>query len=358
MNKKPNLAIIHDWMTGFAGAEQQLLILHQLYPDAPIYTSIYAPEKMKPFKEAEVITSYLQRLPKIFRRQQILVPLMPAAFERFNLDQYETVFSISNGPAKGVLTNPYQRHIAYINTPMRYIWNLGGDNRAARGLAAWSAHSLREWDVVSAARPDLYYANSITVQKRIKKIYRRDSEVLYPPVNTDKFLPSYKKPEPFFISVGRLVGYKRVDLVIQAFQQTGYNLKIIGDGPERKNLEKLASSSKNIQFCGRVSDEVLKEMYANTRAFVFPSEEDFGIVPVEAMSAGRPVLAYGRGGVTETVIDTKTGLFFKEQTPESLAEVLERFKDSDWDPKIIRDQALKFDQKIFREKVKTIIEKA
>lgn len=350
------IAFVQDWLNGFAGGEQVLLALHELYPDAPIYTSVYNKEKTPQFNKAKVIPSYLQKFSYLRSHHQIAIPLMPLAFESFDLKEYDVIVSIGGGLAKGVITQPGQKHITYCNTPMRYLWHIGGDTRSDGFIRSRVSHTLRIWDVVSASRVDQFVANSQTVADRIAKFYRMSAKVIFPPVTTDRFLPSNTDPGDYFLSVGRLISYKRVDLAVKAAKVAKLPLKVVGTGPEEAALKELAKDAPWIEFLGRVSDEDLQKLYAETKGFIFGAEEDFGIVPVEAMSAGRPIIAFGKGGATETVVQGKTGLFFSEQTTESLVETLLDFKNYTWNSAKIRAHAKEFDKKVFQEKMKELIE--
>jgi len=349
------IALVHDWMTSFAGGEQVLFALHELFPEAPIYTSIYDPKRMAAFADADIRTSYLQRIPTAKRRHQVLIPLMPQAFESFDLKEFDVIISSSTGVAKGVITQPGQTHICYMHTPPRYLWRLGGDNRTEGWLRSYMAHKMRVWDVVSSSRVDMFIANSETVAKRIEKIYCRTADVIYPPVNTAMFPLSDKPVSDYFLSVSRLVGYKRIDVIIDGCRRAGVKLKVVGDGPERTALEKRAAGAE-VEFLGRVPDAQLADLYAGAKAFIFAAEEDFGIVPVEAMSAGRPVLAFGRGGLIESVKSGVTGEFFSEQNGESLAALLTEFDSSSYDPEKIHKHALAFDSAVFKEKIMKLVE--
>ena len=356
------VALVTDWLNGFAGGEQVLLALHEMYPDAPIYTSLYNQDKTPQFNNAKVITSYLQNIPGLSKRHQLAIPLMPAAFESFDLKEFEVVISVGGGLSKGVITHPGQVHISYCHTPIRYIWRLSGDRRNEGRWDSWLremvSHKLRLWDVVSAERVDYFVANSETIAQRIKKIYRRDSEVVYPPVATTQFQAKNAKIGDYFLSVGRLIGYKRVDLLIQAAILAKKPLKIVGRGPEEEKLRELAKGAAWVEFMGRVSDAELANLYTEAQAFLFGGEEDFGIVAVEAMACGRPVIAYNLGGVTESVIAGKTGQFFDEQTAESLAAVLQSFHPDEYNSAIIRARAEEFDTNIFKENMKSMVTKA
>lgn len=354
------IAFVQDWLTGFAGGEQVLLALHQLYPEAPIYTSFYNPAKAPQFAGADVRTTYLQDVPGLLGRDKLAIPLMPAAFEALDLKGYDTVVSVGGGLSKGVITHPGQRHISYCHTPIRYIWRLGGDNRNERKwdsrLRDWAMHRMRLWDVVSAERVDEFIANSTTVQQRIAKIYRRDSVVVSPPVSVDQF-PLSKTNDGYFLTVGRLVSYKCVDVIVEACKRTKTPLKVVGSGPEEQRYRQLAAGAPWVELLGRVSDEERNHLYANARGFIFAAEEDAGIVPVEAMACGKPVIAYGRGGVTDVVVDGTHGLFFPEQTPESLAEALGRFSDKQFDAEVIRKHAEQFSVEKFQQNMRKIIER-
>ena len=357
----PKVALVQDWLTGFAGGEQVLLALHRMYPEAPIFTSVYSAAMTPQFAKAKVIPSYLQRLPTARRRHQVLIPLMPQAFESFDLKGYDLVVSVGGGLSKGVITQPDQLHLSYCHTPMRYIWKLSDDNRNAgrfdSGLRQWAEHRLRIWDVVSADRVDGFLANSVNVRRRIAKIYRKESEVVYPPVDISRFVFSPDASGTYFLSVGRLVEYKRIDVLVRACILTGQSLKVVGEGPERPRLQAMAVNAPWIEFLGRMPDSELRAIYAGARAFLFAAEEDFGIVPLEAMAVGRPVIAYAKGGALETVVDGKTGLFFAEQTAESLAEVIGRFKAADFDPQAARTRAEQFDTCIFERSFQAAVER-
>lgn len=357
-----NIALVHDWLTNMAGAEKVLLELTKIYPDAPIYTSVFDPKGSKAFANKKVVTSFLQKFPLVKKKRELLIPFTPFVFEQFNLDKYDVVISNNSFPSKGVLTKPDTIHICYCHTPARYLWEPEVDDRASNGffsgLRKKTAHNLRIWDRVAADRVDYYFANSKYIAERIKKYYEHDSKVIYPPVDVDKFKIAKKEDiGDYFLFVSRLVPYKKCDLVIEAFNDLGLPLKVIGRGPERNRLIKMAK--ENIEFLGFLSDEELRRYYARAKAFIFAAEEDFGIVPVEAMAAGRPVIAYGAGGVLETVVENKTGIFFKEQTPQCLIEAVRSFKGEEFDPKEIRNQAEKFSTKRFlkefAEKVDNII---
>lgn len=352
------LAIVHDWLTNMGGAEQVIINFKEVYPNAPIYTTFYNPDNLdEKLKNIDVRTSFLQKK-KMVTNHKKYFPLMPLAFENFNLNEYDVVLSSSTCCAKGVLTNPNSVHICYCNTPMRYAWERRDDytegmGKLKRKLVKILLHYMRIWDVTSANRVDYFIANSTAVQKRIQKYYKRDSVVINPPVRCKLFNISETDGDYYFI-VSRLVGYKKFDLAVQACSELGKKLIVIGEGPEKEKLEKLAN--ENVIFLGRQSDDVVKKYMSECKALLFPGEEDFGIVPVEAQSCGRPVIAYGKGGVLDTVIDEKTGILFKEQTVESLKEAITKFETMKFDKQEIRKHALGFDEEVFREKIKKYIE--
>ena len=354
-----NIALVHDWLTNVAGAERVLLRLKEIYPNADIYTSVFDKKKAAVFAKYDVKTTYLQKY-SIFRRfREALIPFAPLAFESLDLSKYDLVITNTTFAAKGVITKPETIHICYCHTPTRYIWQPEIDSRADRGffsgLRRKIAHKLRIWDKAAADRPDFYFANSNNGKRRITKYYCRDSKVIYPPVAIDKFTPAAEKNiKDYYLFVSRLIGYKKCDIVIQAFNQLGLPLKIIGNGPEKEKLKKIAKN--NIQFLGFLSDSELKKYYSEAKAFVFAAEEDFGIVPVEAMACGRPVIAYSKGGATETVVDGKTGLFFHQQTFESIISAVKKFAQKKFDSKVIREQAEKFSVERFQKEFKQAVE--
>jgi len=348
------IAIVHDWLTNMGGAERVILAFHEIFPDAPIYTTVFNPDRLPDeFKKIDVRTSFIQRLPKAKTKYNMYLPFMPTAFEQFDLSEYDIVLSSSSSCAKGVLTRPDTLHICYCHTPMRYAWDFY--NEYKESAAKWQKkfipflmNYIRMWDRLSADRVDYFIANSNEVAKRIKKHYRRESVVINPPVNTD-FYTLVDEDEDYFLIVSRLVEYKRIDIAVEAFNDLGLPLIIIGDGPEKERLQKMAKN--NIKFLGRLPDEKVKAYYAKCRAFIFPGEEDFGITPLEAQASGRPVIAFGKGGILDSVVDGVTGIFFREQNKESLKEAVNKFDKINFDKKIIRKHAEEFDIKIFKEKI-------
>lgn len=360
---KPKIAIVHDWLTTMGGAESVIEVLHGLYPEAPIYTLIYNPNKMpESFRKMDIRTSSLQKYPFAKSKHQLYLQFMPSAIENFNLNDYDVVLSSSSSCAKGVITRADTCHICYCNTPMRYAWDFRYEY--TKDLPWLLQHyvnrqmrKIRIWDYASAGRVDYFLANSNNVATRIRKHYRRESTVICPPVDTDFFNLGGVSPNDYFLCAGRLVKYKRVDLAIQACEHLRVPLVIAGDGEEYKNLKRLAG--KMTAFLGRVSREQLRELYQGCSAFLFPGEEDFGIAPVEAQACGRPVIAFGRGGAREIVLEGTTGLFFKEQSAQSLIDAIEQYqaKKNVYDSMIIRTNAEKFSKERFQEEITSFIQK-
>lgn len=351
-----NIAIIHDWLTGFAGMERVLEELIRIYPEADIYTSVSDKENLLRFKGNNLRSSFLQRIPLSVKKRQLLIPLMPYAFENLDLRKYDLVISNSSFAAKGVITKVETPHICYCHTPTRYLWESHLDTRASGSkLKRWANHNLLIWDRLAAMRPDYFIANSENIKKKIWKYYRRESQVVYPPVNVGRF-KTFDKSEisDYYLCVGRLVPYKKVDLVVQAFNDLKKPLYIVGTGPEEKNLKAMASS--NIKFLGRLSDEEQAEVYGKAKAFVFPADEDFGIVPVEALASGRPVIAYASGGALETIKEGLSGTFFKEQSPQCLIDTIRNFDADHYDPTRLRQSAFDFDQVVFRKRFKETVD--
>jgi len=348
---QPKVAIVCDWLTDMGGAERVILALHKLYPNAPIYTSIYNRVNLPQFSEADVRTSFLQSMPGAKHRHQRYLAQMPLAFESFDLDDYDVVISSSHSCAKGVITKPDTLHVSYCHSPPRYLWD--GSHQYVneypwpkilkKTLIPSILHHLRIWDRAAADRVDLYVANSHYVASRIEKYYRHDSRVIHPPVELQPF--EVVEKDDYYLAVGRLIPYKRFDLIVQAFNELKRPLKIVGVGNQLKKLQKLASS--NVEFLGMVSEESLHSYYKYAKALIFPQVEDFGITPLEAMGAGCPVIAYGAGGALETVKDKESGLFFDEQTVESLGEAVRTFEAMHFDPAVVRAQAEKFDSEVF-----------
>lgn len=351
------VALVHDFLLRMGGAERVLLEFTKMFPKAPIFTLLYD-EKLagEKFPKEKIITSGLQKLPGFLqKRHKYLFPLMPYQIEQFDLSGYDLVISSSNAYAHGVVTNLRTKHICYCHSPMRYAWDwthkyLGEQNLsgATKMFAMKRLEKVRMWDMAAADRVDKYIANSCTVAGRIQKYYRQEAEVIYPPVNVRRFSPK-KTNENYFLIVSTLMPYKRIDLAISMFNRLGRRLVIIGDGSARRDLERMAGPT--IDFLGFKSDAVIKDYMENCRAVIFPGEDDFGIVPVEAMACGKPVLAFGRGGATETVVAGVTGEFFYEPTFESIEDGLARLllNEPNYQYMKIRKHALGFDKEVFVE---------
>ncbi len=358
-------ALIHEWMVTQAGAESVLASMVDLFP-GPIHTLFHDPDGLKGtrWENAEIYTSMLQRIPFGRKHHRSFLPLYPMAIEQFDLRDYGLILSSSYAVAKGVLTSSDQLHICYCHSPMRYIWDLTFQYLEASGLRGGLKsffvrsifHYIRTWDVVSSNRVNEYVANSKYIARRIKNCYNRESTVIYPPVDVERFSISDKKDD-YFITVSRLVPYKRTDLLINAFNELGLKLIVIGEGPHKKYLKSIAK--KNIEFLGYIPSNELAEKLSKARAFLYSAEEDFGIVNVEAQAAGVPVIAYGRGGALETVIENETGLFFYRQDVDTVIETVKLFlkKENSFDPKIIRANAEKFPRSRFEKEFKEFVDK-
>jgi glycosyltransferase involved in cell wall biosynthesis len=358
------IALVHDWLTGMRGGEKCLEALCELYPDAPIFTLLHHPGSVSPTIESHNIrTSFVQRLPFTRDRYRNYLPLFPHAIEQFDLSGFDLVISSSHCVAKGVRTPPETVHICYCHTPMRYIWNqydeYFGPGRASlvtRAAMGALVGRLRAWDIRTAARPHRYIANSRNVRDRIRTLYRRDAEVIYPPVNVAEAAASFRD-DGYFLMITAMVPYKRVDLAIQAFNRLRERLILVGTGPELPALRTMAGP--HVEFRGWTSDVEIHELLAGCRAVIFPGEEDFGIVPVEAMAHGKPVVALSRGGALETVReggDGATGVFFDEQTPEALMDAVARLKASAFDPAAIRNSVAGFDKQEFKRKIRLFVD--
>ncbi len=355
------IAIIHYWLVGMRGGERVLEELCRLYPEADIYTHVVAPNRLSPLLAERVIkTSGIAKLPMAQRLYKAYLPMMPRALEEIDLRGYDLVISSESGPSKGVIPPPTARHVCYTHTPMRYIWDhlheyLKDLNPLSRAVFRRVAHKLRTWDVASAARVDAFAANSSFVSARIKRYWRRDAVVIPPPVDVAAYTPSQERDD-YYLFVSELVPYKRADLVVEAFAGLDRRLVVVGDGPQAAKLRQLAG--KNCDLRGRVPHEELAQLYAKCRALIFPGEEDFGIVPVEAMAAGRPVIAYARGGARDTVVPNLSGLFFEEQTVEGLRAALTEFEAAEgaFDPAAIVAHAGSFNAARFRERFSALVE--
>jgi glycosyltransferase involved in cell wall biosynthesis len=355
------VAIVHYWLVGMRGGEKVIEALCELYPEADVFTHVYRPERISPIiRSHQVTTTFIDRLPMAHRMYQKYLPLMPLALEQLDLSAYDLVISSESGPAKGVLTRPDALHVCYCHTPMRYVWSgyhdyLHSAGPMIRPLMPYAIHRLRQWDLATAARVDRFIANSETVAKRIWRVYRRDSTVINPPVETRRFATA-EPPGDHYLFVSQLVSYKRADVAIEAFNRMGRKLVVVGEGEEYRRLKQMAGPT--VELLGHCSAEELDRQYAACRALVFTANEDFGIVPVEAMAAGRPVIALNRGGATETVRDGLSGLFFDQQTPEALIEAVQRFEAQErrFNPTVIQAYAARFDHSVFKARLRETID--
>jgi len=373
------IALVHDWLTGMRGGEKVLEIFCELFPDAHLYTLLHIKGSVSnTIENMDIRTSFVQKLPFKNKKYRHYLPIFPTIVERFRLEDYDLVLSSSHCVAKGVITGPKTLHVCYCFTPMRYIWDLYNlyfgkerSNAITRLSMFLVLGYLRKWDVDSSKRVDKFVAISKYVADRIKKYYNRDSDIIYPPADCSYFKPGISNGN-FYLMVTPLAPNKRVDIAVKAFNELDLPLKIIGSGPEEKMLKKIAS--ENIELLGWQPDETVREHYVNCKALIFPGVEDFGIVPLEAQACGRPVIALGEGGVLETVlpldnkdinaknedsiVNNATGIFFYEQTPESLAQAVIRFKSvaDSFDKGRIRKHAKSFDTAIFKDKIKIYIE--
>ncbi|MFH0852486.1 MAG: glycosyltransferase [bacterium] len=364
---KMKVALVHDYLIRLGGAERVLLKLHEIFPEAPIYTLLYDEEKMGGvLAGADIRPSFLQKLPKfIRRRQKHLLPFLPVAAETFDLREFDLVISSSSAFAKSIITRPGTTHICYCHAPSRFLWDWNKQyireqdfGPVRRALATLVVHYLRIWDKSSSRRPDYFIANSRATREKIQKYYRRNAFIIYPPV----CLPTFgqfrtAKDENYFLIVSQLTPYKRIDLAIEAFNRLKLLLLIIGDGPEREKLEELAGPT--IKFLGERNEEEKNKYLKNCTAFVFAGEDDFGIAPVEAMGWGKPVLAFGRGGALETIIPGVTGEFFYDAVPEILADGVRRLRENltNYSPLVIHKRAEKFSEERFRRELIDFLKK-
>ncbi len=350
---KPRVALVHDYLVQDGGAERVLAAMQEMFPDAPTFTLVYDPHRSHPqFRGRKIKTSFIDGLPLAHPAYQWYLPLMPMAIEHFDLNGFDIVLSSSISFAKGAIAAPGSTHICYCHTPTRFLWQERlsylsdlPQPRAVRALLPPLLHHLRQWDRLAAERPDVILTNSAISRERIKRYYGRDAEVIYPPVDT-KSIPIATDPGEFWLAGGRLVGYKRFDLVVKAFAKLHMPLKIFGIGPEMKKLRAIAGSET--EFLGQISDIDKAHLYGRAIGFISPQIEDFGITMVEAMAAGRPVLTFGRGGGKESVIDGVTGIHLESQTWEDIGDAVIRFDPSRFDPATIRAHAETFSTERFK----------
>lgn len=357
------VALVHDWLNQMGGAEQVLEVLVDMFPAAPVYTSIYDPRRMPPaYRQWDIRTSWMNRLPGVTSHHLWFLPLYPLAFESFDLRGYDLVISNKSAFAHAVITPPETVHICYCLTPTRFLWQYPAyrERESINRLLDFLLQPILTWqrqfDRLAADRVDYFIAISREVQARIRKYYRRESAIIHPPVDTERFVPCNSPPGDYYLVVSRLVPYKRVDLAVTACTRLGLPLVVVGEGRDRKNLERMAGPT--VRFLGRVSDDELVRLMQGARALIFPGREDFGLAPVEAMACGRPVIAYAAGGALDTVIPGETGEFFYNQTPEALMEVLQAFDPSRYDPAACRARAEMFATSVFRQKLMAFVDAA
>ncbi|MBN1681595.1 MAG: glycosyltransferase [Anaerolineae bacterium] len=357
------LALVHDWLNQIGGAEDVLARLVDCYPQAPVYTSMYAQELMPDsYRTWTIRPTWMNRLPGIYQHHQRYLPLYPLAFDRLDLSDYDVVLSNKSGFCHGVRTGPDTLHICYCLAPTRYVWNLNdyldreqlGSN--VRLAARVVARLFRQWDYAAAQRVDHFIAISTEIQQRIRRFYGRESTVLYPPVDVAERFSISDVTDDYFLIVSRLIPYKRIDLAVQACSKLGLPLLIGGQGRDRERLEAMAGPT--VQFLGFVPDADLPDLFARCRAFIFPGLEDFGITPLQAQAAGRPVIAFEGGGALDTVLPGETGVFFSEPTVEALGDVLSTFDETIFDPVRARHHAMQFDSSVFTRAISQTVERA
>jgi glycosyltransferase involved in cell wall biosynthesis len=364
------IALAHDWLNQMGGAENVLEQMIELFPGAPVFTTIYGPELMpEMYRHWDIRASWLDRAPGIHRRHQPYLPLYPRAVSSLNFEGYELILSNKSGFIHGLTHSSRQLHLCYCLAPTRYVWDYQG-YAGREGFGRWLGLALKPvirrlqgWDFAAAQPPPPgpgshqgvhhFIAISKEIQSRIKKYYGRDSVIIYPPVDIQRFRPNGRPAEDYYLIVSRLIPYKRIDLAIQAFNRLRRRLIIVGEGRDRRQLEAIAGST--IEFKGRRPWAEVTELMANCRAFIFPGFEDFGITPLEAQAAGRPVIAFARGGALDTILEGETGLFFREQSPEALVEAVERFEGLAFDPLQMRRNAERFSNERFKQELSEFV---
>jgi glycosyltransferase involved in cell wall biosynthesis len=360
MTSKLRIALVHDWLTSMRGGEKCIEVLCELYPDAVLYTLLHLPGSVSPtIERMDIRTSFIQKLPHAHRLYRHYLPLFPTAIERFDMSEYDVVISSSHCVAKGIRPRPDALHVCYCHTPMRYVWDMfddyfGPDRTTVPIRTAMNIVRpyLQKWDVASSVRVTHFLANSAFVRERISRIYRREAKVIHPPVDVSRFSASTTE-ENFYLIVGALVPYKRVDLAIDVCNAMKRNLVIVGSGPEEETLRRRAGST--VTMVGWRNDEEIASLYQRCTALLFPGIEDFGIVPLEAMASGKPVIAYGQGGVLETVVNGETGIFFYDQTPANFSEAITRCESISFDPHRVRMHSLSFDRSVYKSAMQKFI---
>lgn len=358
------VAVIHYWWLSNRGGEAVCASFSEMFPDADIFLHVCDERVVREFLpesfSGKIFNTFISRLPFSKRYYQKYLPLMPLALEQLDLSEYDLIISSESGPAKGVVTRPDSVHICYCHSPMRYVWDMYHEYRNSAGrlikaLFPFIAHRLRMWDRLSADRVDYFIANSGFVASRIRKFYRRESEVIFPPVNTSDFTADCARGD-FYLCLGQLVPYKRADLAVEAFNELELPLVVVGEGELYRSLQ--AKAGANVTLMGRQPFDVIQDLLQRCKGLIFPGVEDFGIVPVEAMASGAPVIAYARGGALETVKDGETGIYFHEQTVEGLVEAVDKLESRgfQFDPKVLRTHAEKFSKERFKQEIQAFID--
>lgn len=359
------IALVHDYLVQYGGAERVLEALAEIFPDAPIYTLLYDKEKMNGALKGKIVkTSFLQKIPFAKNHHRLFLALMPLAVENLDLSDYDLIISDSSSYAKGIIKPANSLHICYCHTPLRYAWDYtdkyieeSSYSRIIKYFLPYIINFVKKWDFKAAQRPDYFIANSYFIADKIKKYYKGEADVIYPPVEIIHISQSTanSKEKDYYLIVSRLMPYKRVDLAIEAFNELGLKLKIVGDGPDKERLEKIAKD--NVNFVGTMHDGELAGFYENCKAFIMPQEEDFGIAAVEAQMYGKPVIAFRSGGACESVIENKTGVFFNKQNKDSLISAIKKFEGLKFNEEEIKSHAQKFGKEEFKKKIKEFINK-
>ncbi|MFI2857945.1 glycosyltransferase [Paenibacillus sp. JSM ZJ436] len=355
------VAIVHDYLNQMGGAERVVAVLHRMFPDAPIYTTIMDRSKLLPeLQDADIRTTWMQGIPGIFSKFKLFFWLYPFAVRSMDLEGYDLILSSSSAYAKGVQKGRGALHACYCHTPMRFAWSFESYMegvkvpRALKLLAKWLTYPLQIWDQRNSRQVDRLIANSTTVKERIRRHYGAEAHIIFPPVDIDRFEISDHKPGDYYLVVSRLVSYKKIELAVKACTRTKQRLLIVGDGPDRKRLEEMAGET--VTFLGRESDETVVRRMQHCKALIFPGMEDFGITPLEVNACGRPIIAYREGGALDTVAAGRTGLFFEEQSVHSLISAMKRFEQQAWDPAAIRRHAQAFSEDVFIRRMQGVIE--
>ena len=358
------VAIIHYWLLNMRGGEKVIEMFLEMYSNSDIFTHVYDPKAMPVnIKSHNIYTSRIQKLPFAKKLYQLYMPLMPKSLMDFNLYDYDLVISSESGPAKGIVPNPNAYHICYCHSPMRYLWDMyheyfKGTNPCIRFFMNRIIPQLRLWDVMSANLVDCFIANSSYVAKRIKRYYNRESVIIHPPVDIEKFLTVERKHKDYYLFFGQLTGYKRADIAIDACIKSGRKLIVAGAGAKKKDIKKFEKTGL-VHFTGRISDEEVATLFAGARALLFPGIEDFGIIPVEANAAGCPVIAFREGGAVETVKENVTGIFFDEQSPESIIAAMDHFEQIEYkftNRSLFHEHVKQFSKTAFKEKIQKVID--